>query len=305
MIAVAPLLLLTLAGISPNTRAFGQGKYGLELDGIRAGWVTDVHGGNRTYQVVQETGPDFLIKKHLGKPTYQDIDMTVGMGASKKLYEWVKASYDKAQARSGSINSLSPNEKSVVGELDFGNAVLTEFSMPALDAASKDAAKMTIKIKPEYTRFTPSDRKWFGGLSHDDEDFIQSNFSFNLQGMPDLQVENVSRVKVKFPWLNDSSSETFFARVVSNIEIELSEDHAKPLYDWYDSFVVKGNNGDDQERACVIEYRTSSGTVRLFLRGVGIMSVTPLLDDNMQSIRRVKAELYVEDCRFDYTPTSP
>lgn len=35
---------------------------------------------------------------------------------------------------------------------DFVNALITQIGFPALDAAGKDAAKLTIKFSPEYTR---------------------------------------------------------------------------------------------------------------------------------------------------------
>jgi hypothetical protein len=35
---------------------------------------------------------------------------------------------------------------------EFTNALITEVGFPALDAASKDAAHLTVRIKPEFSR---------------------------------------------------------------------------------------------------------------------------------------------------------
>ena len=48
-------------------RAYSGGRFGLELDGVLAGWVFKVSGGGTTADVVSEKiGPDHVIKKHLG-----------------------------------------------------------------------------------------------------------------------------------------------------------------------------------------------------------------------------------------------
>ena len=68
------------------------------------------------------------------------------------LYDWIKASFDNKHIRTdGAIHTVSPDLK-LDHTMEFTNALVTAVGFPALDAASKDAAKMTIKFAPEFTR---------------------------------------------------------------------------------------------------------------------------------------------------------
>jgi len=140
-----------------QARAFGAGKYGCELDGIMAGWLHSAEGGHATSDVVTEKlGPDHIARKHIGGVKYEDITVTCGTGMSKAFYNWMKDSFDHKHSRkNGAIIAANYDFKELT-RLTFYNGLITEVGMPALDAASKDAAKMTIKFAPEYTRFSAS-----------------------------------------------------------------------------------------------------------------------------------------------------
>ena len=48
--------------ITADKRGYVSGKYGIELDGIMAGWVSSVEGGHATSDVVSEkVGPDHVL----------------------------------------------------------------------------------------------------------------------------------------------------------------------------------------------------------------------------------------------------
>jgi phage tail-like protein len=133
-------------------RGYGAGKFALTVGGIKAGWVQSVEGGNATSDVVVEkTGADNIFFKHIGGVKYEDITVNCGTGMSKGFYEWMKKSFDRSHDRQdGAIDTCDYNGVSV-STLNFHQALISEIGFPALDAASKDAAKMTIKIAPEWT----------------------------------------------------------------------------------------------------------------------------------------------------------
>jgi hypothetical protein len=56
------------------------------------------------------------------------------------------------QARTAGLRYVEVIARKAQAEITFHAVLISEIGLPAMDAASKDAAKMTIKFTPEYTR---------------------------------------------------------------------------------------------------------------------------------------------------------
>src|SRR6266571_2407410 len=99
--------------ITKDKRGYVAGKYGIELDGIMAGWVQSVEGGHATSDIVNEkVGSDHIIKKHIAGVKYEDITVNCGTGMSKGFYEWIKASFDhNYQRKHGAVITADFNYK--------------------------------------------------------------------------------------------------------------------------------------------------------------------------------------------------
>jgi hypothetical protein len=81
-----------------------------------------------------------------------------------------------------------------------------------------------------------------------------------------------------------------------NLVFYLPEAFAKPFFDWHEDFVIKGNNGDDRERAGSLELLEPSLKQSLLTIGfahLGILSVDPVSGDG--GLRMVRVEMYCED----------
>src|SRR5262249_1599439 len=134
-------------------RGYAAGRHAIFLDGEMAGWLQSVEGGQATGDAIAgKLGQYPTETKHIAGVKYEDITLSCGTGMSPHFYEWIKAATDSQYERkNGQIVTCDENFKPM-SALDFGNAIITEVGFPALDAASKDAAKMTIKVRPEWTR---------------------------------------------------------------------------------------------------------------------------------------------------------
>src|SRR5262249_54295271 len=144
-------------------RAYVAGKYIVELDKVAAGWVQSVEGGYAYSEVVDEKiGFDHVVHKHIAGVKYEDITISCGTGMTKAFYDWVKATFGhKYNRKDGAIVTADFNHNEI-SRMTFYHALISEIGFPALDASSKDAAKMTIKISPEYTRMTHGSGKELG-----------------------------------------------------------------------------------------------------------------------------------------------
>jgi len=305
--------------ITADKRGYIAGKYGIELDGIMAGWVGSVEGGHATSDVVNEKlGPDHIIHKHIGGVKYEDITVSCGTGMSKGFYEWIKASFDHNYMRkSGAIITADYNYKEHA-RLSFFNGMPIEIGFPALDAASKDAAKMTIKIAPEYTRYTtttggPSVAGKYAIKPGVQKKWLPANFRLKIDGTDCTRVNKIEAITVKqkvvenpVGELRDYEKEPAHVEV-PNLVITLAESHSKEFYDWHEDFVIKGNNGDDKERGGTLEYLDPSLKEVLFtltFMHLGLFKLTPeKVEAGSENIRRVKAEMYCEDIKFEYKAT--
>lgn len=299
-------------------RGYVAGKYGVELDGIMAGWVWSSEGGHATSDVVQEKlGADHIIKKHVAGVKYEDMSVTCGTGMSKGFYQWIKDSFDhKYTRKNGALIAADYNYKEH-SRLTFYNALITEVGFPALDAASKDACKMTIKWTPEYTRQTqsaggPAIAGKFSVNSQVQKKWLPANFRLKIDGLEKAcaKVNKIEALVVKQKVIEHAVGEQRDyqkepAHVeIPNLVITFPESHADDFYKWHESFVIKGENGNDKEKSGSLEYLTPDLKETLFtltMKQIGVFKLTPEKTESAsENIRRLKAEMYVEEMDFDF-----
>jgi len=308
-----------MAIITPDKRAYVAGKYSIELDGIMAGWLHSTEGGHATSDVVVEKlGPDHIAKKHIAGVKYEDITCTCGTGMSKSFYQWLQDSFDhKYSRKNGAIVAANFN----YGEhsrLTFYNALVSEIGMPALDAGSKDPAKMTIKFHPETTRTTTSSSgpSISGGKyainPSVQKKWLPANFRLKIDGMDDAcpRVNKIEALVVKQKNVEHAVGEERDYQQepahleIPNLVITFPESHGDSFYKWHEDFVIKGNNGDDKEKGGTLEYLTPNLGEVLFtltFKHLGIFKLTPdKVESGSENIRRLKAEMYCEDISFNY-----
>jgi phage tail-like protein len=304
--------------ITRNARSYGVGKYGLDIDGLNAGWIKEVEGGNATADVVTEKmGTDHLARKHLANVRYEEISFKCGTGMTKAIYEWIKTGFNQTSNAMGRKNGAiiyADYDAVEIARLTFQHGMLSEYTMPALDAGSKDAALMTIKIQPEITRKTmaPGSKLVFQGDSAKQKMWLPSNFRLRIDGCEQacMRVNKIDALTVKQKVVEDAVGERRdYERVavaveVPNLVVTLSEADADPFYKWHEDFVIKGLCGQDKEKGGTLEYLAPDTSTVLFtlnFRHLGIFKIsTDKGEAGNEGIRRVKVEMYCEDIEFGY-----
>jgi phage tail-like protein len=256
-------------------------KFALDLgDGQNSGWLTDVSGGSKVADVVNEKiGPDLIQQKHLAGVKYEDITVTTGTGMSKAYYEWIKASFARQYPRkSGAIIAADYNYKELT-RIEFKNALISEIGMPALDAASKDAAKMTIKFSPEFTKVErKAGSSNAGGTSPPSaqKHWLPSNFRFDYAGCGDpcKGAVKIAQVTVKLGGPPPQGQAAPPHRI-SNIVVTMPP--AQDMPKW----AVDGSSRDG-----ILEYRAADGSVLLAfkLTGMRLVRLTPQAQGNRPTV---------------------
>jgi len=305
--------------ITANKRPAAGGQFHMDLDGELAGWIKDVDGGHVTGEVITEKlGSDVLFRKTISNIKYEDISFKCGAAMSKKFYEWVELSFAMQasagdKGRKGGAIIAGDYDYKEISRLTFINALVTELGMPALDAASKDAAAMTIKLTPENTKYTTG-----GGQSTakpgpaKQKLWTAANFELKIDGVEDNACANVTKVdaltikqkvvqhyvgKTREYQIEPTSVET------PNLVITLAEAFAKPFFEWHEDFVIKGNCDDSKEKTGSLTYlpqNLSSPLFQLDFSNLGIFKITPEKVEVGDKIRYVKVEMYCERIKFKY-----
>lgn len=289
-------------------------KFGLQLDETFAGWLYSAEGGSAVGQVVEEPGgADAIARKHIGAVKYEDITLTCGDGMSYLFFDWVGGTVNGKRGRkNGAIVAADFNYREM-SQRRFVNALVTEIGMPALDAAAKDAAKMTIKLSPEFTRLLRGNPiKWEPPASKQKK-WLPANFRLRIDGLDQAcaRVNKIEALTIKQAVIADEiGALRDYAKEPGKLEfpnlvITLPDTAADELYAWHEDFVIKGNNGQNKERNGSLEYLSTAGETlfKLDFQNLGIFKLAPEpVEPEGENIRRVKAEMYCESMKFSYTP---
>jgi len=310
-----------MAILTSTKRGFVAGHYALDLDGMSAGWLHSAEGGQATTDVVVEKlGVDHLARKHIAGVKYEDISLVFGTGMSKSCYQWVKDSLSYKYTRKNGAVIATDYDHKEISRISFFNALVTEVSLPALDAASKDAAKMTIKIGPETTRITTAPgggKSIVGGYqtnSQIQKKWSPANFRIRIddQALMDgcTRVSKIEALTIKQKVVENAVGEMRdFEKEPANLEIPnlvvtLPESHADGWYKWHENVVIKGIHTDSTEKTGTLEFLTTDLKEVLFTVTFAHLCLFKMTPDKVEShnegIRRIKCEMYCEEIHFEY-----
>lgn len=287
-------------------RSYIAGKFALELEGVSAGFLKSVQGGGISADVITEpSGPEYFARKHIGQPKYEEFELQLGFNLGAGLYDWIAASWTgNYQRKSGRVIAANYNLESE-SEREFSNALVTETTIPAMDASSKDPAFLTVKFAPEFTRRRKATGKLPGGAGKAEQRlFLPSNFRLEIDGLDCTRVNKIDALTVKQAVFTDDVGD---ARDVlrqpgklefPNVKVSLAEAAAETWTDWFEDFVVNGNNGDKREKngALVLlspNLKAELARVNFFNLGICRLGSEKAVA-NSDAIKRLSAELYCE-----------
>ncbi|MFL5402468.1 MAG: phage tail protein [Gemmatimonadales bacterium] len=292
------------ASYTSDKRGYTAAKYGLALDGVQVGFVKSVAGGPAPAVVIEETvGPGSEVKKHIGPPRYEDIAVNIGWD-SKLLLDWAATSWKTGyQRKNGSVLEADYSSQ-IRNEREFFNALVSGVTMPTLDLSSKDAASIVVNFAPEYTRSKAAS----GLLKVPDlkaqKRWLASTFRFEMSGLDGTKVNKIESFTVSQKVVNDEIGDARDAAKAPgklnfpNLKVTLSESSSQGWWDWYNDFLIQGNNTEDKERNGSIVYLDPSLKVelgRINLYNCGIFGLAPKkMEAGADGIRRVEADLYCE-----------
>ena len=169
-------------------KPYTGGRFAFELDQIATPSASSTASTAATSRPIRSPrcrGADGYVTKYAGHAKYDDITVQVGAAMSPPFWKWVSSSLKRnPQRRNGALVAydFDFNERA---RRSFFGALIAEVGFPALDAASKSAAMLTVKITPELIKYEKGDGHKFSGSQAQDQTtkmkmWTASNFTFAL-----------------------------------------------------------------------------------------------------------------------------
>ncbi len=292
-------------------RASG-GAYALELDGVKIGWLSLAGGGGASGDVILEpTGPDRVVRKHLGGVKYNDIRLGIETGMSATVFQWIKAVLDRQPSRkSGAIISADVQHRERE-RLSFKDALIAEIGFPALDASSKDAGRIVLTLAPEFTKLTPTpSHPVITGptAAKTQKKWLVANFRLQIDGLDTSKINRIEALTIKQKLVESAVGELRSVRKeattleIPNLIVTLPVANGKTWVDWHQDFVINGNSSANKEKNGTLELLGSNLQDVLFtltFRHLGITRLTRQMPASGEGVARVKAEMYCEEIAFE------
>jgi hypothetical protein len=287
-----------------GTRSFATSRFLLELDGAACGFLRSVEGGALTADVVEEPlGTDTFVKKHLGAPRVEPLELELDLSLAPAVYGAVAAAWKGKPARR-SVAIVDTNVNLVaVRRREFLDVLVAETTFPGLDAASKDAAFLTVDLHAETTSTKKGSGKAVSAPAAKAKTWLRCNFRLEIGGLDCTRVSKVDSFTVRSAPPPAAAGETR-ARVVRagpidfpNLRVTLAETSAQSWLDWQQSFVVEGKNADAEEKSgklVLLAANLKDVLGEVHFSNLGLFRLAQAKQGPADAVKRVVADLYCE-----------
>jgi hypothetical protein len=139
---------------------FATGHFKLVIDGKPVtAFIKGVEGGLVNAQAVEEPVGQYNLRgRHLATREIEPIQIEFGMSGSKWVLDFVDEFISKRKHHRISGEVIHADTNMIAQYFySFTNALITEMTLPKLDAAGKDTLMVKVKLQPEDVKFNLGD----------------------------------------------------------------------------------------------------------------------------------------------------
>ena len=321
LILLFALLLSTAAAATPpgerrvaasGERGVAVSHFALELDSSPAGWLHSAEAGQTAAGAATEKqGADQTKDKQASNAEVAPITLVFGTGMSKAFYQWIQDALEGKLVPKAGVTIAADYDHRPISRTDFTNALISEVDLPALDAASKDAAKIAIKIKPEMAR-TKSETGPGKPLPFDpkpSKKWSPANFKLVIDD-PTLKAACARVSKIEALVIKPKPSEKATGQLrnaqtaMPNLVFTVPEVDTVAFTKWHES-AGKENDPASAGKNGSLQYLAPDMQEVLFtlrFTGLRIFSMTA---EKSEPVHRVKVELGVDHISFENNGAAP
>jgi phage tail-like protein len=293
-------------------RTYTAGHFQLAIDGVTTPtFIKSVEGGYAKIKSDDvQVGTDPIRTKHVTVREIEPITLEVGVSQVDQIWLWIAQSWRREfSRRSGQIIHADFNYRPQVIQ-QFHDALIEEVSFPALDASSKDALFVKVKIRPERVNIdTVQDDNPLSGSTYKPQQKLWTSSAFRLRLHNGVETDWVNKIDgfavkqgVKTVAVGRAGTDRFPQIEPTKLEfpdlkVTMPMQHAGTAMEWYKMVVLEGIPETVFETEGVIEFLSPDrkkvlGEINLY--GVGIKSFQmPKSEANSDQIKRCTFDLYV------------
>lgn len=301
--------------VTPNAYA-GQ-RFALEIDGAPAGYLRRFAGLDWEADIVSRVLPGTaVLKKNVAAVRLTPGRLSVPSTMGLPVFDWIKASLTQADKpgrllRSGLLRVADFNGN-VRSALSFRDALLTEFSVPALDASLNQPGYFDLAFQAERADWIKPGAGSLPSVTSR-KSWISSNFKVQIGGLPCARVARVE----PFTWrcapagdpleTSHSAGPRIGATTVPDLKLSISMADYAPWFDAARRWFVEGKRLDADEMSGRITLlgptmRDSDVIGSIEFSGLGFKRLAlPDFVTSSEAVARFTVELYVESMRFGLT----
>jgi hypothetical protein len=290
--------------------------FALELEGKVNGFLRSAEGGGLSAQVLTyQQGPTIDTWRQIGRPKFDDITLSVGMGMSPYFYKWIAAFFERDCVRKdgaiigGDFNFVQRTKRT------FLEALISEVGIPALDGSSKEAAYVTVKIVPEtmtYETISGSAKiECPPGLNQPSKLWQAANFTFTIDGYEDsfkrtMKVDafSIKQQILEYPVGHLRTSSRVPGRLeIPNISVYIPAVDADKVTNYATSRIVGYKAAADNQMTGALTFigADQAPLCTIHMRGMDIVSAEPQkFDAAAETMHMVKVQVQVENMAFEY-----
>lgn len=247
--------------------------------------LSSVSGGGMRADVANTArGTDRTSKAAAGRVRYDPTTIQV-TGDYKPLLKWASDTWTgQAALRACSIALIDATGK-VAGERMFTDALLTELSIPALDAASKEPVALKaafVCANAELIAAKPGSGKTAAPAAGKGGKLpISSNFKVTMDGLDATRVARVDPIVIKTPAIETTSGAS---RTISHqpgavdfgvVRLAIAESGATPWIEWFNESAKQGKNIRKNGSITLLTADLKTELLSIALTDVMIVGVTP------------------------------
>ena len=275
----------------------------LSIGGTPAATVARYVGGEPYAVVVNEPGGLLpYAKKHIGELHFADVAAEVAMDADAVLFDWIRDSWFGNPFREKvALERIDPS--SSLPTVEIAHAAIREVTLPALDQNARERCAMSLRLVPSGIRRTDAVS---AGLHREERDFLSHNFRVNIDGIDCSGVLAVDSFTVKTS-LPEPGSRKRPTLIFPDVRLYVDAEKDESFREWFEDFVIAGNNDDEREREGYIEYQDpmlGDPLAVLHLRHLGIYRVADEPSPRA-GLRRVQVDLYCERMELSSSGANP
>lgn len=291
-------LVLPLAGAQARQKggAFSGSRYFLELDGTPIGQIQKFEGGGPVGNVVARSNGT-LQDKQLKGFQYEPIAFDFSAAQAPALFQWLASTLKGDKLRRSGAIIIADFNYNVVRRLEFKGAILTELTLPALDATSKEATRFHAVLTPERTQLVPV-KGTAPKEAISKTRLMPSNFRITLPGLDTKRVIQVSALTIRQSSANGERP----SYEISDVEFLLPSADTESYEKWLQTNVVEGKGQEIDGKIELLDpaLTTTLATITLSRLGLYQLSTLPT-DSGADTISRTTAKFYVEgfDIQFN------